>query len=184
LHSDLLLRLGAPFESTKLSMETMGARHADAFFGPMQDDALYQWISMTKPPSLEWLRTRWLRNESRMSPDGQSAWLAWAVRRKVDGAYLGCVDADVNDNLEAINFGYFFFPPHWGQGYASEAVVAATQHLIDQGVHRLVATVTAGNHASARVLQKAGYTFNQLLVGNDVIRGVAMDDEEYVKTTR
>lgn len=163
-------------------METMGARHADAFFAPMQDDALYQWISMNKPPSLEWLRARWQRNESRMSPDGQSAWLAWAVRRKSDGAYLGCVDADVNDSLEAINFGYFFLPAHWGQGYASEAVAAATQHLIHHGVHRLMATVTTGNTASTRVLQKAGYVFNRILPGNDVIRGIAMDDEEYVKT--
>ena len=50
-----------------------------------------------------------------------------------------------------------------------------------QGVHRLVATVTMGNTASARVLQKAGYEFNRVLVGNDTIRGIAIDDEEYVK---
>jgi RimJ/RimL family protein N-acetyltransferase len=160
----------------------MGARHADAFFAPLQEDALYQWISMDKPPCVEWLRARWQRNETRMAPDGQTAWLAWAVRRKTDGMYLGRVDADVNDALEALNMGYYLFTAHWGQGYASEAVAAATEHLIDQGVHRLVATVTTGNTASTRVLQKAGYTFNQLLVGHDVIRGMAMDDEEYVRT--
>jgi RimJ/RimL family protein N-acetyltransferase len=38
-----------------------------------------------------------------------------------------------------------------------------------------------GNTASARVLQKAGYEFNRVLVGNDRIRGIAVDDEEYVK---
>jgi len=159
----------------------MGARHADAFFAPLQDDALYQWISMDKPASVEWLRARWLRNERRMAPDGQTAWLAWAVRNKTDGIYLGRVDAEVNGALEAINFGYYIFPSHWGRGYASEAVIAATQHLIAQGMHRLVATVTAGNQASVRVLQKAGYEFNRILPGNDVIRGVAVDDEEYVK---
>ena len=84
--------------------------------------------------------------------------------------------------MEAPNLGYYLFVSHWGQGYASEAVTAATQHLIHQGVHRLVATVTAGNQPSVRVLQKAGYTFNQLLVGHDVIRGIAVDDEEYVRT--
>ena len=159
----------------------MGARHAEAYFAPLQEDALYQWISMDKPPSLEWLRARWQRIESRISPDGQTAWPTWAIRRKTDGAYLGRVDAEVNDALEAINLGYYLFPVHWGQGYASEAVAAATQHLMDQGVHRLVATVTAGNTASTRVLQKAGYRFNRILTGNDVIRGVAVDDEEYVK---
>ena len=79
-------------------------------------------------------------------------------------------------------FGYYIFPSQWGQGYASEAATAATQHLIAQGVHRLVATVTVGNAASVRVLQKAGFAFNRLLPNNDELRGVSVDDEEYVKT--
>ena len=176
------MRLNAPITTTRLALETMGARHAEPFFAPLQEDALYKWMSKGKPSSVEWLRARWLRNECRMSPDGQTAWLAWAVRRHQDGAYLGRVDAEVNDALEAPNLGYYLFVSHWGQGYASEAVTAATQHLIELGVRRLVATVTTGNQASARVLQKAGYTFNQLLVGHDVIRGIAVDDEEYVRT--
>lgn len=106
----------------------------------------------------------------------------WAVRRKRDGAYLGSVDAEINPTLEAVNIGYYFFSEHWGQGYATEATTAATEHLMARGVHRLVATVTRGNTASARVLQKAGYQFTRILEGNDTIRGVVMDDEEYVKT--
>jgi RimJ/RimL family protein N-acetyltransferase len=82
--------------------------------------------------------------------------------------------------MEASNLGYYFFPPYWGQGYATEAVRAVTQHLLSQGVHRLVATVTAGNIASERILQKAGFIFTRVLVGNDVIRGEPMDDREYV----
>jgi RimJ/RimL family protein N-acetyltransferase len=48
-------------------------------------------------------------------------------------------------------------------------------------VRRLVATVTVGNVASGRVLQKAGFSFTQILPANDIIRGVAFDDEEYVR---
>ena len=55
-----------------------------------------------------------------------------------------------------------------------------TQHFIRTGVHRLVATVTSGNAASARVLKKAGYQFTRVLPGNDVLRGIAVDDDEYV----
>ncbi|MBC7918653.1 MAG: GNAT family N-acetyltransferase [Rhodoferax sp.] len=91
------------------------------------------------------------------------------------------MDADVNDNMEAVNFGYFLFPSTWNQGYGSEVVAAASQQLIERGVHRLVATVTTGNLASARVLQKAGYVFNRLLPDHDIVRGIAVDDEEYVK---
>jgi RimJ/RimL family protein N-acetyltransferase len=117
-----------------------------------------------------------------MSPDRQTAWPTWAVRRKSDGAYLGRVDSGITLDMEASNVGYYFFAPYWGKGYATEAVQVVTQHLISQGVHRLLAYVTAGNSASERVLQKAGYAFTQVLPGNDVIRGVAMDDREYVLT--
>ncbi len=182
MRSDIALALSAPISTPRLVLEPMGERHADAFFAPLQEDSLYQWISMEKPPSLEWLRAHWRGIETRIAPDGQTAWATWAVRRVADGTYLGRVDAEVNRELEAINVGYYFFDSFWGQGYATESVTAATQHLIAQGVCRLVATVTSGNTASARVLQKAGYSFTRLLVGNDIIRGVPVDDEEYVKS--
>jgi RimJ/RimL family protein N-acetyltransferase len=160
----------------------MAQRHANDFFTPMQDASLYQWISMEQPLSLERLRQHWRSIANPMSPDGQFAWPTWAVRRKNDGAYIGRVDAAIDATLEAVNIGYYFFPPFWGQGYATEAVVAATQHLVDHGVHRLVATVTVGNAASARVLHKAGYAFSRTLENHDTIRGVLCDDWEYVKT--
>lgn len=175
-------RLREPLSTPRLELEPMVSHHADAFFAPMQDESLYEWISMQRPSSLEWLRARWRNIEHWVAPDGQETRPVWAVRRKRDGAYLGSVDAEINHTLEAVNFGYYFFSEHWGQGYATEAATAATEHLMARGVHRLVATVTKGNAASARVLLKAGYQFTRILEGNDTIRGVVMDDEEYVKT--
>jgi ribosomal-protein-alanine N-acetyltransferase len=180
--SNIALALNTVIQTPRLALEPMGERHADAFFGPLQDDSLYQWISMEKPPSVEWLRRHWRAIESRMSPDGKRAWATWAVRCMANGMYIGRVDAEINSTLEAPNFGYYFFPQHWGHGYATESVAAATQQLIALGVDRLVATVTVGNMASARVLQKAGFQFTRILAGNDVIRGVVVDDEEYVKS--
>lgn len=180
MQADVALRLCPLLDTDRLVLEPLGECHADAFFEPLHDDALYQWISMDKPSSLVWLRAHWRGIECRLSPDCQTAWPTWAVRRKSDGAYLGRVDAEITLDMEASNVGYYLFPSHWGQGYATEAVRAVTQHLLRQGVHRLVATVTAGNTASERVLQKAGYLFTRVLVGNDVIRGEPMDDREYV----
>jgi RimJ/RimL family protein N-acetyltransferase len=180
MQADVALRLCPPLDTDRLALEPIGERHADAFFEPLHNDALYQWISMEKPSSVAWLRDHWRGIECRLAPDGQTAWPTWAVRRKLDDAYLGRVDAEITLDLEASNLGYYFFPPYWGQGYATEAVRAVTQHLLSQGVHRLVATVTAGNIASERILQKAGFIFTRVLVGNDVIRGEPMDDREYV----
>jgi len=178
--ADLALRLCPPLETDRLALEPLGERHADEFFEHLQGDALYQWISMEKPESLQWLRGHWCGIESRLAPDHQTAWPTWALRRKSDGVCLGRVDAEITLGLQASNVGYYLFPAHWGQGYATEALGAVTRHLLSQGVYRLVATVTVGNIASERVLQKAGYTFTRVLVGNDTICGEPMDDAEYV----
>jgi len=150
-------------------------------FEPLQDDAIYRWISATAPSSIQALRERWARHESRVSPDGSEAWLNWAVQRTSDGVYVGKVDVSIGEADTATNVGYIFFPAFWGQGLATEAVVAVVDHLIGVGVTRLVATVTAGNAASARVLTKAGFAFTRVIPGNDIIRGVAHDDEEYIR---
>jgi RimJ/RimL family protein N-acetyltransferase len=78
--------------------------------------------------------------------------------------------------------GYYLFPNFWGQGFATEAVSAVADHLVKMGVHRLVATVTVGNHASAQVLKKAGFSFTRTIPNNDTLREILVDDEEYVRT--
>jgi RimJ/RimL family protein N-acetyltransferase len=180
VQADVALRLCPLLETDRLVLEPLGERHAEAFFEPLHDEAIYQWISMDKPSSVAWLRDHWRGIECRMAPDHQTAWPTWALRRKSDGIFLGRVDAEITLSMEASNLGYYLFSPHWGQAYATEAVQAVTQCLISQGVHRLVATVTVGNIASERVLQKAGFVFTRVLVGNDIIRGEPMDDREYV----
>ncbi len=178
---DVLRALNAPIATPRLRLEPLTAAHADAMFLPLQDDAIYRWISATAPSSVQALRERWARLESRVSPDGREAWLNWAVQRTSDGAYVGKIDVSIDDANTATNVGYIFFPAFWGQGLATEAVVAVVDHLIDMGITRLVATVTAGNAASARVLTKAGFAFSRVLPENDIIRGVAHDDEEYIR---
>ncbi len=128
------------------------------------------------------MRAHWTRNESRLSTDGTEAWPVWAVTTRTDGALIGLVDATVDDALVCTNLGYYFFPEFWGHGYASEAVRAAADHLVQLGIHRLVATVTVGNHASAQVLKKAGFSFTRTIPDNDTLRGILVDDAEYIRT--
>lgn len=55
--------------------------------------------------------------------------------------------------------GYWLGEPHWGQGFAAEALrglLAALRGLA--GFDQLVARVLASNAASIRVLEKAGFT--------------------------
>jgi ribosomal-protein-alanine N-acetyltransferase len=178
---DFAHTLCAPLESPRLRLEPLSHTHAEAAFDPLQNDALYEWISMNKPRSVESLREDWRRLGTRMSPDGKRAWPNWAVLCRASGALIGEVDAEVNADRVAVNFGYYFFENYWGRGFATEAVQVAADHLLTLGVHRLVATVTVGNLASTRVLEKAQFTFTRILPANDTVRGVLVDDAEYIR---
>jgi RimJ/RimL family protein N-acetyltransferase len=176
--------LNAPLATARLSLEPLTAAHADALFAPFQEEALYTWISLTPPASVERLRERWAFLEGRLSPTGDEAWLNWVARRTGDGALVGKLDASVDGAGVATNVGYLFFPAFWGQGLATEAVLAVAEHLERHGVTEQRATVTSGNHASGRVLEKAGFARARILPENDIIRGVKHDDIEYVRRVR
>ena len=177
---DTAQALCCAIETTRLKVIPLSGSHADAAFVPMQDNALYEWISMDKPVSVEALRAHWRRREKRMSPDASEMWPSWVVLSRQNGAIIGEIDAAIDSDRECTNFGYFFFSPYWGRGFASEAVHATVSHLLLHGVRRLVATVTVGNKASARVLQKSGFLFTRVIADNDTLRGRLVDDEEYV----
>lgn len=176
--------LNAPILTSRLIIEPIVATHADLLFNLMQNEAIYNWISAEPPKTVDQLRQSWLKQESRLSPEGEEAWLNWAVRRNSDGVYLGKLDAEVNYANVATNVGYLFFPAYWGQGYASESVLAMTDHLARHGVSKMFAAVTLGNETSYRVLEKAGFTRSRIIPDNDIIRGVKYDDVEFVRTVK
>lgn len=80
----------------------------------------------------------------------------------VDGAPVGQVRLAFEPGDERrtrAEIGYWLGASHWGRGIAGDAVALATRHAF--AAHDLLATifaiVHADNHASLRVLEKAGY---------------------------
>lgn len=58
----------------------------------------------------------------------------------------------------AQEIGYGFNPEIWGQGLATEAVVALTTHLLTwDSITTVTAETAVSNPASERVLEKAGF---------------------------
>ena len=57
-----------------------------------------------------------------------------------------------------VEVAYFFDPSYWGRGLASELVQESLSHAFrDLGLDRVGAFVRPENHASIRVLVKAGF---------------------------
>ena len=76
--------------------------------------------------------------------------------------------------------GYVVNRDYWSQGYATEAagllVQFGFQHL---RLRRIEATCDPGNHASARVLQKAGLSYEGLMRSHMLVGGVGRDSLLY-----
>lgn len=63
----------------------------------------------------------------------------------------------INAARVATNVGWTFFPPHWGNGFSSEALGALAEPLERGGVGEQRAIVTEGNVDSVRVAERCGF---------------------------
>ena len=150
-------KLMAPITTDRLVLEPLLASHAEFLFPILHDPRTQGWIPAPKAATVADLRDRWKAGETRCEAEGLEARLAWAIRLKQDGAYVGKVDANVSDIKWATNVGYILTPEHWSNGYATEALTAVVEHLFGLGIRGAHAYVMPGNTASVRVLERAGF---------------------------
>ena len=167
--------------TARLRLEPLDSHHAAPLFDGMRDPAIYEWISLQPSNDLPHLEARWARVARQPLVGVDVLDFGWAVQRIADGTWIGKMDAEVTAFGVATNVGYAFVPAYWRQGYATEAVTALSEHLRRHGVVEQRATVTVGNDASCRVLERAGFVRERVLHANDTLRGVLVDDIEYVR---
>lgn len=90
------------------------------------------------------------------------------TRRDNDDIPIGMLEARLLPH--AVDFGYVLQRSSWGTGLMTEAVVALTNAaLADTECFRVQATCDTENHASARVLEKSGFTREGCLERHSVL---------------
>lgn len=138
-----------------LRLEPQTRGHAEEMFAVLGDPALYIYEN-APPTSLEWLRTRYEKLESRQSADGTEQWLNWAIRLAGNGL-IGYVQATVRrDGSAAI--AYEMGSAHWGRGLGRCATEAMLAELIDRyEVTTFYAVAKQGNFRSIRLLKRLGF---------------------------
>lgn len=88
---------------------------------------------------------------------GSAHWLCLVVRDAVHQTPLG-VTGYIHRDEDCAEVGFLFAPQAQGKGYGFESLKAVCDYAFTQGgIRRLTATVTAGNQASKRLLEKAGF---------------------------
>jgi ribosomal-protein-alanine N-acetyltransferase len=79
----------------------------------------------------------------------------------VEGEAVGGIGIELGTDIfrRSAEIGYWLGEPFWGRGIATEALRAVTEYAFERfDICRLHAGVFDWNPASARVLEKAGYT--------------------------
>jgi ribosomal-protein-alanine N-acetyltransferase len=143
-------------EAAGFRLEPQEAVHAEEMFEVLADPAIYEYEN-EPPPSVEWLRARFARLESRRSPDGREAWLNWVIRPEASGL-AGYVQATVGPDGRAA-IAYVLSSGHWGRGLATRAVEAMIGELRERHrVRELHAVFKRGNLRSMRLLERLGFS--------------------------
>jgi RimJ/RimL family protein N-acetyltransferase/N-acetylglutamate synthase-like GNAT family acetyltransferase len=142
--------------SVAVSLEPQLASHADEMFQVLCDPAIYEHEN-EPPQSLEWLRERFARLESRRSPDSPEQWLNWVIRLP-SSELIGYVQATVlADGRAAI--AYVLGSRYWGRGLARQAVEAMISELErNHEVRTLSVVLKRSNARSLKLLESLDFT--------------------------
>src|SRR5688572_21030626 len=98
-------------ETLRLTLEPQRAAHADAMFEVLSDPAIYAHEN-APPKSLQSLRERYTKLETRRSGDGREQWLNWVLRQRSMGDLIGYVQATVQADGHAF-IAYELGSTHW-----------------------------------------------------------------------
>ena len=140
-----------------LTLEPQTAAHAEEMFEVLSDPAIYEYENRP-PASLQWLRERFAKLESRRSADGSEHWLNWIIRLP-ESEPAGYVQATVYADRRAA-IAYELASAYWGRGLARRAVQAMIAELVEHyGVRTLTAVLKRGNGRSLRLLERLGFSF-------------------------
>lgn len=121
---------------------------------------------MSEADEREWIETLNDRN-----PDGTNLLVC------ADGDPVGTVGiADVVQPWGTGELGYMIDPDVWNRGYATDAVREACRHAVEElRLAKLTARVYETNPASARVLEKLGFTEEGVLRRQALVDGERVD---------
>jgi RimJ/RimL family protein N-acetyltransferase len=152
---------GLPLETPRLLLRPLRAFDAEALFGIFSDPGVMRYWSTPPWSSLESARELIERDLHATARDN----LRLGIERRHDGALIGtCSLYAINETCRRAEVGYALGSAAWGEGYMSEALAA----LLDYGftvlnLNRVEADIDPRNEASARSLQRCGFTQEGLL---------------------
>lgn len=104
----------------------------------------------------------------------------WSLVLKASGAFIGTCGMEADQAHDRAELGYVLSREHWGRGLVPEAVGAMIRFCFGTlGLNRVEARCIVENTASARVMEKAGMTYEGTLREQAYIKGAYRDMKIY-----
>ena len=116
---------------------------------------------------LEWVPHTCVETTRQFIAFCQDRWAAsvafpYVITRKQDGELLGMIE--LRPKGHSATFGYVLGRSYWGSGFMPEAIDATVKiTLAFPTIYRMAATCDVDNKASARALEKSGFSREGLL---------------------
>ena len=181
-----MVNLVAPeqiLKTPRLLLEPLVLAHASTIYEQLLDQRLYQFIPQSPPTSLQVVETRYLALSSRLSPDGQEAWLNWVIRFREKSVYVGTLEATVHANSTAA-IAYTIFPLFWRQGYAKEGCSRVLEHLCQEyRVSVAYADIDTRNIASISLVEALGFEHTSTRMNADFFKGAKSHEARYERVS-
>jgi ribosomal-protein-alanine N-acetyltransferase len=166
-------------ETQRLLLRKMRLDDAEAMFAYASDSAVTRYVLWDTHRSIE-------DSESflRLAIDGyeRGDFGGWGVVLKDSGAFIGTcgLDAGYAPEHARAELGYVLSREYWGKGLIPEAVRAIIAFGFARvELNRIEARCIAANIASARVMEKAGMTYEGTLREREFIKGAYRDMKLY-----
>jgi len=142
--------------TARLTLRRLTPDDAEALFPAMSDPAVMRWWSRGPFAAVEELRGYFADMRARQR--------VWTAVRTGGSAAIGFVY--VGEKRPGVGeIGYLFAPATWGSGVAREAVEAVVAQVFGEGMRRIFADIDPEAVASARLLERIGFTCEGRLRG-------------------
>ncbi|MBL8299461.1 MAG: GNAT family N-acetyltransferase [Rhodanobacteraceae bacterium] len=143
-------------ETTRLCLRTVWRSDLDAIYRLHSDTRAMRYWSFApwtqRQQAQDWFEQR------RHLGEREEIW-PWAITSRRSGELLGLTTLySVNRAQRRAEIGYQLSSPHWGQGYAQEALRASLSYAIDAlELGRIEADIDPRNEPSCRLVERLGF---------------------------
>lgn len=147
--------LSPTIETERLILRRYKETDIDAIYEIITDEKLTNFISyptFTKEQELECIK-KWIEEADTNRKE------KWVIELKSTKEIVGNIDVNtINEKNNYCNVGYTIRYAYWGNGYASEALKAVSDHLLNNSGYYLVeCSCNERNTQSSKVMLKAGF---------------------------